>query len=109
MSPDLLARIESPELSAEVNVVSGYDQFLRALASLPEVGELREQARTADGAARLLQRALGLLRTSAEPSCESPYDVALAAYLFVLSEVDPDGARMAALLVRECPTCWWAR
>lgn len=100
--------IESPALSAQVNVASGYNQFVRVLASLPEVRSLLEEVKAQNSARELLARLLTLLRVPYDPTYENPHDVALAAYLWVLKTADPELAREAANQVLGCPGCWWA-
>ncbi len=89
-------------------MVSGYNQFVRALASLPEVRSLLDEVRSQNAAKALLTRVLTLLRAPYDPAYENPHDVALAAYLWVLKMADPELAQEAAKQVLGCPGCWWA-
>jgi hypothetical protein len=108
MNTELFEAIESPALSAQVNVVSGYNQFVRALVSLPEVRSLLDEVKLHDGAKELLARVLTLLRAPYDPAYENPHDMALAAYLWVLNAADPEKAQEAGKHVLGCPGCWWA-
>jgi hypothetical protein len=108
MNAELFQAIECANLSAQVNVVSGYNQFVRALVAQPEVQMLLGAVRSQEDAAELLLRVLNTLRVPHDPAYENPHDVALAAYLWVLSKTDPKLAHEAASQVLACPGCWWA-
>src|SRR5262249_40792507 len=99
MAPDLFAAVEGPPLSAHLNVASGFPQFLRALESRPEVQALLKHLRTREDTVDLLLRVLDLVSAPSDPQYEHPHDVALAAYLWVLSVSDPSSAKVAAELV----------
>ena len=90
-------------------MVSGYKQFLNALESLPELRELEREVRTTEDSLELLFRVNTLVNTEHDRTYETPHDVALACYLWVLSSVNPGIARVAAKRVRSCYGCWWAR
>jgi hypothetical protein len=109
MKADLLRAIESPDTSAQVNVVSGYKQFINVLELLPEVKALDREVRTKEDSVALLLRMFTLVGAAHDPAYETPYDVALACYLWVLSSVNPEIARVGAELVRSCHGCWWSR
>ena len=99
MKADLLRAIESPDTSVQVNVVSGYKQFINVLESLPEVRDLERKMRTTEDSLNLLSRMSALAMAEHDRAYETPYDVALACYLWVLSRVNPRIARVAAKLV----------
>src|SRR5438876_11852665 len=109
MDPKLFAEFESPGFSARVNVVSGYNQFLRAIASQPEVSGLLEGLQSSDSLIELLIHVLELAARATDEGYENPNDVALATYLWVLSMSDPAATQFAAEEVRQCRRCWWAR
>lgn len=108
MNAELFQAIESANLSAQVNVVSGYNQFVRALAAQPEVQRLFGAVQSPKDAAELLLRVQNILRDPYDPAYETPHDVALAAYFWVLKMTAPKLAQEAANQVLECPGCWWA-
>jgi hypothetical protein len=108
MNAELFAAIESPDLSAQLNVVSGYKQFSRALASSPQVQALLVEARSSGGSGELIPRIRALLRAECDPACETPHDVALAAYLWVLWQLDPGAAASLAKAVQAAGG-WWSR
>ena len=109
MKADLLKAIESPDLSAQVNVVSGYKQFINAIESLPAVKQLEREVRTTDDSIKLLIRIAELVNAEHDQAYETPYDVALACYLWVLSIANPGIARIGAKRVQSCYGCWWSR
>jgi hypothetical protein len=108
MTHDLFAMIESPAFSARLNVVSGYAQFVRALGSQPEIRELRSGVNSVEDASELRHRISSLASAPHDPAYENPHDVALAAYLWVLSMCAPDIAQLAAETILAQPS-WWAR
>jgi hypothetical protein len=108
MNPDLFKAVEAPSFSARLNVVSGYNQFVRGLASAPEFRGLLAQVRSEDDALEILFRAVDLLKAPYDPAYESPSDVAVAAYLSVLRATDPELAYLAADLALASPGYWWA-
>ena len=107
MTANSCAAIESLEFSTRLNVVSGFAQFLRAIGAQPEVRVLREATSGSDGS-ELLHRVSILASTPHDSAFEHPHDVALAAYLWLISEVSPAVAELAAEIVLSHPT-WWAR
>lgn len=109
MKPELFFAIEHPRLSAQVNVASGYHQFIRALAELPEVRQLQAHSRTMDDGLAIFLRIVALVVGPTDPAYENPHDVALAAYLWVLHVTLPQLAEVAAQLVASCSGCWWSR
>jgi hypothetical protein len=109
MEAALFASVESPEFSARLNVVSGWRQFLRGLAEAPEVKALLATARSQEGALEVFYRLLEAVRVPYDPAYENPADVAIAAYLFVLSFADHELAALASELALDCGGCWWAR
>jgi hypothetical protein len=108
MDQQLLTRIESPTISAMVNVVSGFKQFVRAIAALPETKQLVKQVRSEDDVRRLIQRIIELSAATHDENYEHPNDTALAIYLWVLNVTQPAAARAVTPVVRECHGCWWA-
>lgn len=108
MTHDLFEAIEAPAFSARLNVVSGYAQFVRALGSQPEIRELRSGVSSLEDASELLRRISSLASAPYDPAYENPHDVALAAYLWVLSMSAPVVARLAAETILAQPG-WWAR
>ncbi len=106
---ELFQAIESHRFSAIVNVASNFKTFLRALASQPELQRLAETMVEEDARKLVLQRILDLSGKEVEPDQEHPGDVAVAAYLWLLSVKDMGLASMAAQRVRESPRCWWAK
>lgn len=108
MSLDLFRRIERHSFSAAVNVVSGYRSFLRALDAQPEVARLQAETARADGCTVLFLRLASLLATTVEHERENPFDVAIAVYLWILTNASSPLAVAAAALVRRRPGFWWA-
>lgn len=106
---DAMQDIESPRLCATVNVANTYKTFIRILASQPAVQYIKPLAREATAASKILKRILELCHAPVEPSLENPADAALAAYLWLLSEANPDLAAFAAEVISQCSKCWWAR
>ena len=71
--------------------------------------ELEREVRTKEDSVALLFRMFTLARAEHDRAYETPHDVALACYLWVLSRVNPEIARLGAGLIRSCYGCWWSR
>jgi hypothetical protein len=106
---DLFVTIESPQFAAEMNVASGYKQFSRALITTPQVRTLLAQSQSLADLTELLTRMETILLQPIERGYESAYDVALAAYLWVLRKTVPDLAFAIAQPLQDAPGFWWAR
>jgi hypothetical protein len=109
MNPDRFAVIESPTFSAQVNVASGYNQFLRGLTSATEVRELLAEVKAEDDVQQVFTRLQEILGNPQDPAYENPYDIAVVAYLWVLRMTNPRLAHDAAERVLAQAGFWWGR
>jgi hypothetical protein len=108
MHEQLFEKLESDRFSATMNVVSGLKPFLRALASAPEVQALLASLRSSADLSAVAERFNQVIDRATDPSYENPWDVAIAAYLLVLHEVDRRQAANCAERALNCPNCWWS-
>jgi hypothetical protein len=108
MTEGLFDTIESPRFSAAVNVVSSYKAFLKALANAPELRQLHEEMRHWESIGAVFSRLVEVSEREIDPGRENPWDVALAAYLWLLWLVEKELAEIGASIVLSTPNCWWA-
>ncbi len=107
---DLFNTIESSEFDANINILSGFNTMLRAMENDDVLKQLVvELSESSDNKRRIFQRLLELLPQNPNPEYAHPRDVALAAYLYVLHQVDRHLAHQAAERIRQIPGLWWAR
>ncbi|MCI0459535.1 MAG: hypothetical protein L0Z62_21510 [Gemmataceae bacterium] len=110
MSPaEAMEQIESPRFSALVNLASNLRTFLRIVADQPEVQALALAMLTPEGIAAVVGRFTALVAQPGEEGYEHPGDAALAAYLWLLGQRDPEQAERAAVALAGAGRCWWAR
>jgi hypothetical protein len=109
MLKELFTAIESPRFSAEMNVVSGFGSFMRALSSHPQVRQLGEALDSPKALGDLFNRLLEVMGREFDTRYENPWDVALATYLLLLSTRSTTLTLLAAAKIKECPQGWWAR
>jgi hypothetical protein len=104
----LLTRIESQSLAAQVAVVGGLRPFVRALRATEPVRALSAAVRDEkDLAWQVLGRLIELTRLRIDARYENPNDVAMAAYVMVLSAA-PSLFAMAVDAVLSAQNVWWA-
>lgn len=103
--------IEDPKLAARVNVVSGYNQFKRAIAELPEIRSLLEEVEDHPvNLFKIVERTGQLALRPYDKQFENPLDIAFAAYLHVLNEQAQELAKvLAEQLVQKQKNLWWAK
>jgi hypothetical protein len=78
--------IESPRFAAELNVLSGFQSAMRAVADSDEVEWIVELAGGDATVAQIVyQRIAALCSADTDPRYENPHDVGLFAYLFALN------------------------
>jgi hypothetical protein len=109
MLTDLFVRIESLPFSAQLGVLSGFESFLRALPSVPEVRDLASATSAQEEKNALFNRMQELAKRKVDSAYENPWDIPLAAYLWVLFQVDADLTPMAAGAIMQTQDCWWAK
>ncbi len=102
-------KLESDRFSATLNVVSGLNQFVRALSSSGEVQGLLASVRSGDDLRAIAERFNQVASRETDPEYENPWDVALAAYLLVLEQVDPKQAVLCAERASSGSNGWWSR
>jgi hypothetical protein len=108
MLEQLFDQIESERFSATLNVVSGLKQFVRGLSSAVEIQELLASARSDMDPGVVAGRFDQVAAQETDPVHENPWDVALAAYLHVLNQVDPNRAAICAERALHFPNGWWS-
>ena len=106
----LLERIESRWFSAYINAASGLSVVRMEFESNELLEKLTNALQHSPQNKRLVfQRLLELLPQNDEPEYAHPHDVALAAYLEVLSRVDAGLKGKAIEQILQTPQLWWAR
>ncbi len=108
MHEQLFEKLESDPFSATLNVVSGLKQFVRALSSAVEVQEWLASVQSGMDLGLVAERFDQVAARETDPGNENPWDVALAAYLHVLNQVDPKRAAVCAERALTYPNCWWS-
>jgi hypothetical protein len=105
-----LRAVATPLFSAELNLASGHRQALRLCGAHPATRNLVASLRQSlEGVADVLERIRMLCGRNIDARYESPYDAALMAMLLVLSSVDAEAARSAAMMILAAPQLWWAK
>ena len=106
---EALARIESPQFAAYLNVVSSERAFFRAVAREPVVLDLYGQLQ---GSGELREEILGrisdLANQKIDMNYENPHDTALATLLWLTCYASPDFLELACLYTSSAPNCWYA-
>ena len=106
---EALARIESPEFDAELNLVSGSKSFFRAIAGDSMVKILmKSMNETGEGPEQILGRIYDLSMLETDPHYENPNDTALAVLLWLTTYTDSQLANVGAHYVQRAPRCWYA-
>jgi hypothetical protein len=102
--------IESLQFAINFSVISGYRIFQQALEEDEMLRALIDYAkRSVTKEARVVNRLRQLAEVKTDPDIEHPHDIALAAYLFVLSKVDAISAYVAAKELPRLPNLWWTQ
>jgi hypothetical protein len=108
MNQSLFAVAESPETAVEVNLASGYRQFVTATSSLPVTKDLLAEIQTPQDVDCVILRCKQLAEAPSDPQYENPSDVALSLYLWAIWQKSPSVAQGVAEVVLKCERCWWA-
>src|SRR5262249_17772083 len=106
---EAMARIEAPRFSAIVNLASDLRTFLRIVGAQPEIHVLAREMNTEGVRAAVLERIRALVAVPSEEGQEHPSDAALAAYLWLLANLEKQPADSAAALIVTGQQFWWAR
>lgn len=101
--------IESHRFSAVLNVAGDLKTFVRGINAMPEISAAKRLTGSEGNRRSIFDRLIDLAERPIDPACENPWDMALAAYLFLLSTADGDLASKAADVVLGCSNCWWSR
>jgi hypothetical protein len=102
--------IESHEFSARVNVASGLRIFLASVASEEAVkGLSRLVAKDRELAFKLLRRAGSRAQESVDQRYENPWDAAVAASLWIVSNCYPELTAICAEVSQSLRQSWWTR
>lgn len=106
----LMLGIEGHRFSSELSLAVGTKAFQRGLREHPLVRRLAEVAKDAETRIAIMKRVEELSLTPIDDRYENRYDVALSAYLIVLSEtacMEPEIVAKAASAAVVAPNCWW--
>lgn len=105
---ELFNAIESHKMAAEVNIASSRRLANEIVRSHPIVRELADKMKKPRVTERIFLRLLGLTSQATDPRYENPSDIALLAYLLLLSWRDRQLALIAGSAVCQMPNLWWA-
>jgi hypothetical protein len=106
----IMLDVESDAFSAQANLASGWTIFRAALLENATTTRLSSILRDSPkNVETIVNRVQALVNAQIDHRYANPYDVALAAYLWSLSAVDPGTARIAAEIVLGARQTWWAR
>ena len=107
---EAISHIESSELDASLNVVSGTDAFFKAADKESAVREARRRlSQSGELHEDVLNRIYELADLDVDPQYANPNDTALAVLLWLSYFTFPDYAHIAAGYVRRAPQCWYAK
>jgi hypothetical protein len=101
--------VESNELSARINVASGFASALAIARTQPAVRELAKEIGSNQALGEtVLRRVLDVVGRASDIRYEHRYDTALMIYTLLLSEWSEAFGSAAAALVSHVPNLWWA-
>ena len=107
---EAISQIESSQLDASLNVVSGTNAFFKAADKEPAVREARRRLlKSGELHEDVLTRIYELADSDVDPQYANPNDTALAVLLWLSYFAFPDYAHIAAGYVRRAPQCWYAK
>lgn len=103
-------QIEGLEFMAYFAVMSGTDAFTLGLAHHPiMIAFINEIENDPTAIQEVQKRLFGLLSVPPNPQYYHPYDIAVAAYLYILSVTNEELAYQALSLILETPQLRWAK
>lgn len=104
---EVMEAIERDEFSAEMNLAAGTRAFRRSMRTHDLFLRLTELSK--ENPSELVHRVKSISKFDVDMVYENPFDVALSAYLLVLSDVaEPEAVSAAAAAIIGTPRCWWA-
>jgi hypothetical protein len=104
---DVMKAIEQDEFSAEMNLAAGTRAFRRSVSGHDLFSRLTKLAK--ENPSEVAERVESISHLDVDLSYENRLDVALSAYLMVLSEVaEPEIVAKAGQAVLRISKCWWA-
>jgi hypothetical protein len=107
--PQALHELESHDFAAGLGLANNVEMLYTAMASRSAVRDLVGLCGNRDDAFRLISRAVSLVKEQDDVSYRNPRDAAIATYLWVLAQTQPDLAQLLAASVLNAPRFWWAR
>lgn len=106
---ELYKYFEDVKFSAQLNVCSGFNCIKHGLELDENVLKLLWESRQAwQNQLELYDRIHELLPISGLEEFEHPYDMAITAYLYVLSRCNMPLAVLCSRFVKDTPRCFWA-
>lgn len=107
---NIFSEIESLESASQLNVASGFRVFREILEIQPTSQELIEIINSVPSYSQnVFNRFLELIDANASPGYAHSEDVALATYLYILSQTNQHLAIQAVHQALNTPQLWWAR
>ncbi len=100
--------VESSEFAAAMGVASSADTLIRNFRRTPEVRQLAANAVDPKTQLGLLKRSIDLLYLKTDVRYQSPYDVAVSAYLFCLANARSAFFETVVMLTRSKGQFWWS-
>jgi hypothetical protein len=105
---ELYDYIESVGFSVLLNVCSGFKCVKHGLEINADVNKLIWEMDEWQNQLELYERMQTLIAAGGSEELEHQYDIAITAYLYVLSKCNMPLAAISAQLVQEAPRCFWA-
>jgi hypothetical protein len=107
---ELCTLAESSAFAARVQIASSPAVFKQALNHEASFRELLLELKMNSAAQEeLTKHTMELAQQPIDERYANPLDVAMAAYLYALSEASSDWAKLAAASAARAPQTWWAR
>lgn len=104
---ELFAAVESPETEIRVNAASDLRTFRRALADIEAFRQLFELAWQPDVQREIARKFVERTKDDGGGGFRHRFDVALSAYLLLLSETSSRWIRPISDIASDVPDTWW--
>jgi hypothetical protein len=100
-------RVEEPRFAARLTIASALRTFIRAARREKLIEDLAQKVQASEGG-ELYSRIKELTAASFDPGYRSPWDAAVAVYLWVLASMNGPLARACATEIASLPRdSWW--
>src|SRR5439155_26116475 len=97
------------EFAARLGVANSLEMFYALIGSEEAARDLLALTRDRSIGYRVLSHAVSLVKEQDDIEYQNPRDAAIATYLWVLIQTQPDLANMLSASALNTPRLWWAR